>query len=142
VARGISRIIFENTRVFLKIHGPRLDFTESQGVISKYSRDFSGVELFFNRTFGEHGPPSVDRAARTRGHGGGLLAHGMWVLGLAGAHRRWWRGGGAGRGCAGGVLTGAQAATERRCDGEEDQWWLEFAVRVKEGTRELKSEGW
>jgi hypothetical protein len=51
-------------------------------------------------------------------------------------------GGGAGRGGAGGVLTGAQAATERRCDGEEDQWWLEFAVRVKEGTRELKSEGW
>jgi hypothetical protein len=30
---------------------------------------------------------------------------------------------------------------ERRCDGEEDQWWLELAVRVKEGARELGSEG-
>jgi hypothetical protein len=60
VARGISGIIFENLRVFLKIHGPQLDFTERQGVICKYSRDFSGVELFFNWKFGGLGPPFVD----------------------------------------------------------------------------------
>jgi hypothetical protein len=39
------------------------------------------------------------------------------------------------------VLTGTQAVAERRCDGEEDRWWLELATRVREGVRELKSEG-
>jgi hypothetical protein len=64
VARDISGIIFENPRVFLTIHGPQLDFTERQVVIYKYSGDFSGVELFFNKKFGGFGPPSVDREAR------------------------------------------------------------------------------
>jgi hypothetical protein len=64
VARGIFRIIFKNLRVFLKIHGPWLDFIERQGVICKYSGDFSGAELFFNGKFGGLGPPSVDRVAR------------------------------------------------------------------------------
>jgi hypothetical protein len=39
------------------------------------------------------------------------------------------------------VLTGARAAVERLCDGEEDQQWLELGARVKEGMRELKSKG-
>jgi hypothetical protein len=39
------------------------------------------------------------------------------------------------------VLIGARAAAERQCDGEEDWRWLELTARVKEGARELGSEG-
>jgi hypothetical protein len=64
----------------LKIHGSRLDFIERQGVIYKYSGDFSGTGLFFHGKFGGPGPPSVDRAARL----GSLLDRG-------GAYKRTWR---------------------------------------------------
>jgi uncharacterized protein involved in type VI secretion and phage assembly len=47
----------------------------------------------------------------------------------------------AGQGSVRGVLTGARAAVERHCDGEEDRRWLELAARAQEGTRELES-GW
>jgi hypothetical protein len=84
--------------------------------------------------------PWWTEVARTRLHDGALLEHCAWALGLASAHRRLWRGR-AGQGGAGGVLTEARAATERWCNGEEDRWWLELIARVKEGARELGSEG-
>jgi hypothetical protein len=39
------------------------------------------------------------------------------------------------------VLTGAQAASERRCDGGKEWRGLELGARVKEGVRELRREG-
>jgi hypothetical protein len=50
-------------------------------------------------------------------------------------------GGWVGLGGAGGVLTKARGAMERRRDRGEEQWWLELGARAKEGVRELGREG-
>jgi hypothetical protein len=39
------------------------------------------------------------------------------------------------------VLTGAQGAAERRCDGGGERRQLELSTRAKEGVRELEREG-
>jgi hypothetical protein len=46
------------------------------------------------------------------------------------------RGGRAGRGCAGGVLTVVQAAAERWRDDDEERRRLELSTRAGEGERE------
>jgi hypothetical protein len=70
---AISRIIFENQGVFLKIRGPRLDVGQVQGVLCKVSRIFPAGDLFSNEISGGLGPGRVDWAVRLRstvGQGG------------------------------------------------------------------------
>jgi hypothetical protein len=46
---------------FLKICGPRLDFTEGQGANYKIDGDFLAWNYFSMGKYGGLGPPSVDR---------------------------------------------------------------------------------
>jgi hypothetical protein len=60
VARVISRIIFKNQRVFLKIRGPWFDFTEEKRANYKIGGDFPAQNYF---SVGKHNglsPPFMD----------------------------------------------------------------------------------
>jgi hypothetical protein len=61
VARVVSEIVFENQSVFLKIRGPRLDFTEGLGLTAKSVGIFLRGFIFSMRKYGRLGPPSMDR---------------------------------------------------------------------------------
>jgi hypothetical protein len=61
VAIAISRIILKIRVVFLKICGPRLDFTEGQGANCKIGRDFLARIYFAKGKHGGLSPPFVDR---------------------------------------------------------------------------------
>jgi hypothetical protein len=60
MGRAISGLIFKNQRVFLKIHGPRLDFTEGQGANCKIGGGFLARNYFPMGKYGGLGPASVD----------------------------------------------------------------------------------
>jgi hypothetical protein len=125
VARAISRIIFENQRVFLKIHGPRLDFTEGQGLTAKLVGIFRRGIIFQ----WENTAHSIQHPWTAEGTGPQWTGHGR-AKGLTGAHpsnrseARWLIGGGAtergvyGESISG--LTGAWVATWRPGDGGEE----------------------
>jgi hypothetical protein len=97
------------------------------------------VDLVHHPWIGWRGSgPWWTEAERTRGRNSALLARGRSGSSVLTG------GGGGGRarpGGAGGVLNGAQATTKRRCDDKEDRRRLELTARVKEGARELGSEG-
>jgi hypothetical protein len=106
--------------------------------------DFS--DLFSNGKPGGPGPRRVDRAARLEStvDRGGAEKRARWRLDDA------WCVGARGCRCSPAVaeedepdeaLPEGCSSAERRRDGGEEWWRLELSVRVKEGARELGTEG-
>jgi hypothetical protein len=84
VARAISRFIFENQGVFLKIRGSRLHFTEGQGLIAKLVGIFRRGIIFQWEKHGGLDPPFMDHwGHRSMVDWAMVSRRGSSVLGLA-----------------------------------------------------------
>jgi hypothetical protein len=144
VARVNLELFFKKLGVFLKIRGPRLDFTEGQGANCKIGGDFSAWNYFPMGKFGGPSPRCVDR---WRGSGPWWTEVAWWHLARAwppatlehgssstGAQQR------GEHGDPSSGLTGARMVMERQRDGGDEWQQLELSVRAKEGAKELRRE--